>query len=524
MDDINQWLTTLGLGQYAAVFTANDIDLEVLPELTEPDLEKLGMSMGQRKRLLRAIAALSIPQHDTRPAATSSPAQLQPGTPILLEGERRQTTVLFSDLSGYTAMNEMLDPEEVEGLLSRIKTEAVQIVESYGGIVNQFVGDEVLALFGIPTAHEDDPVRAVRAALELHAMVRRISVEAEGCLGQPIRLHTGISTGLVVTNLRDQRDGTYGITGDTVNTAARLKAQADADAILVSPEMQRWIADFFATETLEAVALKGKAQSIIPYQVVHQTRVATRFEAAAQRGLTRYTGRVHDLATLHRCLEQVRAGRGQFVTVVGEAGVGKSRLLFELRHSLDRDAITVVQGRCQPYGTLTPYLPFRDALRWGLQLREEDTPEQLLAKAVTNIRTIDPALEPYIPLYLHLLSIQSEAYPLPAALQGGELRRALADALAAIITLQARRQPMVLMLEDWHWADQASDAALQRLIGLIAPYPVLLVLLYRPEYAAAWGNLSHHTPLILQPCMPVRLLTLSKRCWVPSGFRKAWRP
>jgi len=180
--------------------------------------------------------------HDLSTALHPEAAAAAPSPETAPSGERRQATILFSDLSGYTAMNERMDPEEVEGIMGRIKAEAVKIVEEHGGIVNQFVGDEVLALFGIPTAHKDDPRRAVRAALELHKLARRISPEAEGKIGRPLRLHTGINTGLIVTNLRDTRDGTYGITGDTVNTGARLKSIAEDDQILVSPETQRQIA------------------------------------------------------------------------------------------------------------------------------------------------------------------------------------------------------------------------------------------------------------------------------------------
>ena len=165
--------------------------------------------------------------------------------------------MLFSDLSGYTAMNERLDPEEVEGIMSRIKAEAVKIVEGHGGIVNQFVGDEGLALFGIPTAHEDDPRRAVRAALALHEAARSISPETEEKIGRPLRMHTGIDTGLIVTSLRDDRDGRVGITGDTVNAGARLKALAVDDQILVSPETQRLIAPYFDTEALAPVDRKS---------------------------------------------------------------------------------------------------------------------------------------------------------------------------------------------------------------------------------------------------------------------------
>ena len=171
------------------------------------------------------------------------PARL-PESPSLPEGERRHATIVFADLSGYTSMNERLDPEEVEAIMSRIKNEAVRIVERHEGIVNQFVGDEVLALFGIPTAHEDDPIRAVRAAMEIHELVRKISREVEARISTKLRMHTGISTGLVVTQIRDIRDGSYGITGDTVNIGARLATSAEADDIIVGPETYRLTSPF----------------------------------------------------------------------------------------------------------------------------------------------------------------------------------------------------------------------------------------------------------------------------------------
>jgi class 3 adenylate cyclase len=272
----------------------------------------------------------------------------------LPEGERRRATILFSDLSGYTEMNERLDPEEVEKIMSQIKKEAVRIVETHRGVVNQFVGDEVLALFGIPVAHEDDPLRAVKAALELHEMIRQMSPKVEAILGKPLTMHTGINTGLIVTNPSDDRDGLYGITGDTVNTGARLKLQAESDDILVSPETQRLIAPYFETNALDAIRMKGKTKAMIPYRVIGESKVHSRFEAAEQKGFKTYTGRDQELTALHGCLEKAIRGEGQFVTVVGEAGVGKSRLQYEFRRSLDSEKATVLQGRCQSYGSDTP--------------------------------------------------------------------------------------------------------------------------------------------------------------------------
>jgi tetratricopeptide (TPR) repeat protein len=204
------------------------------------------------------------------------------------------------------------------------------------------------------------------------------------------------------------------------------------------------------------------------------------------------------LVTLYACLEKVLRKEGQFVTVVGEAGVGKSRLLYEFRHRLEQENVTVLQGRCQAYGNDMPYFPFIDSLRWGLHLnKEKDSPAELLKKAVTNIKAIDPLLEQFIPLYLHLLSIKSD-YHLPAHLQGKELRKAIEEALVGIMTLNTQHKPMILILEDWHWSDDASQAALRNLIGVIASYALMIVVTYRPIYPASWGYLSHHTPVRLK--------------------------
>lgn len=432
------------------------------------------------------------------PSSVQRPPQITPSFSAVPAGERRQATVMFSDLTGYTAMNEVLDPEEVEALMTHLKNEAVRIVEHHGGIVNQFVGDEVLALFGIPTAHEDDPVRAVRAALELHILVRQLSPQVEGHLRQPLRMHTGIHTGLIVITQRDDREGRYGIIGDTVNTGARLKAQAEADTILVSPEVQQLIAPYFETKPLSPLVMKGKASPLTPYQVMGETQIQSRFEAAAHRGLTPYTGRERELTILHTCLDKVRAGQGQFVSVMGEAGVGKSRLLYEFRQTLITQKILVLQGRCQSYGNVSSFLPFLEVLRQRLDLREEDSSAELLQKAMANITAINPVLERYLPLYLSLLSIP-HTLPLPSPLEGQDLQHILHEALAALFCLQTQQQPTVLMLEDWHWADEASVAFLHYLLRIIAPHPVMVIVTYRPEYTPHWGNLSYQTTLNLHP-------------------------
>jgi class 3 adenylate cyclase/tetratricopeptide (TPR) repeat protein len=401
------------------------------------------------------------------------------------EGERKYVTVLFSDLSGYTAMSEKLDPEELKEITTGIFSQISKVIDKYEGFVEKFVGDAVMALFGVPKAHEDDPIRAIRAAREIHELVDSISPEVEKTFGQPISMHTGINTGLVVTGEVDMGKGTHGVAGDTINLASRLSNLAKAGEILVGPDSYRQAEGYFVFNRLEPTKLKGKTKSIVTYRVVQETKVRSRFEAAERRGFTNFTGRKQELTTLSACLEKAIAGQGQLVTVVGEAGIGKSRLLSEFRHSLDRERITVLEGRCQSYGTETPYLPMVNALRRGLNLQEKDSPNQLLEKTVANIRAIDPALESYIPM--------------PQNLKGEELRSALQEALTAILTLNTRRKPMVCIFEDWHWRDEASDLALKHLVGVIVSYPLMLVVLYRPKHEARWGSLEIHTPLVLKP-------------------------
>ncbi len=414
------------------------------------------------------------------------------------KGERRQATVVFSDLSGYTAMNEKLDPEEVEVIMSRIKVEAVKIVESHGGIVNQFVGDEVLALFGIPTAHEDDPRGAVRAALEMHEMACGVSGEVEEKIGRALRLHTGINTGLIVTNLRDARDGSFGITGDTVNTGARLKALAEDDQILISPETRRRVAPFFELEALPPETLKGKDATFTPYRIVGETAVETRFEASERRGLSRYVGRERELEMLWECFHQAEQGRGQVVSVVGEAGLGKTRLIYELRTALDLSQVNQVRGRCAATGESMSYLPFVDLFQRWFRIRDTDPPAQMLDKARSGALALEPALEEHLPALLHLLSIPGED-SLPPGMASEAIQRKVQAALKACLLAGCREQPLVMVFEDLHWVDGSSETMIQQYIEALPAQRALLLLSFRPEYRPPWGHYSHLTPLVLKP-------------------------
>ncbi|MCH7478737.1 MAG: AAA family ATPase, partial [SAR324 cluster bacterium] len=424
------------------------------------------------------------------PTAESPPPAAEPAA-VAPEGERRNVTAAVLILSGLTSLGEGSDPEESEKAILRIREQVQRAVEDNGGLVNQFLRDEVVAIFGIPAAHEDDPVRAVRAA----------RAALDGPNGNPagkgkLSVKAGIDTGLVLVKPGEEGGGRYAVTGTALTRAAELAAAAKKTQILVSGETQRRIAPYF---DLKEGRAKKKGAGDPPFLVIDESAVRTRFEASEWRGLTAFSGREQELVTLRGCLDKALGGQGQFATIMGEAGIGKSRLLHEFRQGLDRDQINVLEGRCQSTGENTPYLPFVNALRRGLRLSDKDSPEALGEKVAANTLAIDSALEPYIPLYLHLLSLHNENYPLAENLKGEDLRAAIGQALGAFITQSALRQPMVFILEDWHWTDEASDAALRFFLGLVASIPLLLIVSLRPEYDRAWPNLSFHAHLVLQP-------------------------
>jgi predicted ATPase/class 3 adenylate cyclase len=409
---------------------------------------------------------------------------------ILPEGERRHATVVFADLCGYTEMTDAIDPEEVALLLNRILQAATRIVEAHGGMVNQFVGDQVTAVFGVPASHDDDPRRAVAAALEMHRLVRRLNEEVGARLPQPLAFHTGVNTGLVVTQRRDDREGKFGLTGDAVNTAARLRSVAQPDEIVIGPATHRAVEAYFRTEPLGSQALRGKSQPMELYRVLGPA-VQNWSEVAQRRGLSRYTGREREHARLDEWVKDVRAGRGRFVAVIGDPGLGKSRLFFELRRSADDGATTVLEGHCEAYGSVTAFHPFLDVLRQLFEMRPDDGPEAAIRKVVQAAQSFGADVAERIPVYLHLLSIRSAAHPLPRHMVEEELRRAILEALRALLAAVARRRPSVLLLEDWHWADEPSEIALRWIIRrLTAEYPLLVVVSRRPGSEPDWTELN----------------------------------
>jgi tetratricopeptide (TPR) repeat protein/class 3 adenylate cyclase len=399
-------------------------------------------------------------------------------------GERRRATVLVSVVAGYAELVERLAPGQVEEVVGRIRSAAVDTMRRHGGVVNQSIAEEIVSLFGIPAAHEDDDLRAVRAALELHARTREIGASLPGAAGARLRMHSGVHGGSVVAQRLREGPRRYAVTGAPVQIAAQLASAAEPDAILVSPECHRLIAPFMRAEPREAVAVQPGAPPVTPHRILGDSGVDSRLEAPERRTLTPYTGRAAELHSLEAQVERARRGDGGLVLLTGEAGSGKSRMLHELRAGAAASEFRIVQGRCRSYGGAASYLPFVEALDGALEVKEQDGGAPAVPRLVARIRAIEPSLEPFIPLYLHLLSIQSDLFPLPRYLRGEHFQAAMLEALAAFFTSYAQRAPALLLLEDWHWADEASRQALRHLAETVSACPLLIVVTTRPESGA----------------------------------------
>jgi class 3 adenylate cyclase len=419
----------------------------------------------------------------TLAGASSRPAARDQGDAA---PERREATLLFADLRGYTEWTTEADVEEVAQVMAAIKDGAAEIVHTYGGVVNQFVGDEVMAVFGFPHGNEDDPRRAVNAALELHAFVRSARITRMLSGGRKLVFHSGIDTGVVLAQSRDVRDGLFDLNGSAVNRAARLRAEAAEDEILVSETTHRLIAPFFRTEALAARLLKGLAEPVACFRVQARRQVRSSFDVALERGLTPYIGRRAELATLESYLADAGRGEARLVSLAGPPGVGKTRLIHELAERARSRGFTVLRGQCQSYGNIPPFQPFLETLQDAIGLRQAGAGDisevkDLAEQTVRRVLELDPALEPHLPVYLYLLSLSDGSRKLPQSLRGNALREAVIIALGAILIAHAKKRPVLVVVEDWHWADEASDALFRRLAQVSEGHSIIAVVTYRSD-------------------------------------------
>jgi class 3 adenylate cyclase len=391
--DVGGWLRSLGLGQYDALFRASEIDADILPELTEVDLEKLGVPLGHRKRLLKAISSLTAAETLAAPSAST-------GAKSHDAAERRQLTVMFCDLVGSTAVSTRLDPEELREEIRAYQNACSGAVGRYDGFVAKFMGDGVLAYFGYPRAHEDDAERAMRAGLELAASVTRLETRRK----ERLAVRIGIATGLVVVGdlVGEGSAQEQAVVGETPNLAARLQALAEPGQIVLAGATRRLVGDLFRPRELRRKAVKGFAEPVEAFAVEGVAATESRFEAVRRR-LTDLVGRAAESALLRDRLREAWAGAGQIVLLSGEAGIGKSRLASQLAAEVASEPHTRLRYQCSPYHCDSVLHPFVVQLGRAARLAPEDPPEAQLDKleAVLALARITETA----PLFASLLSI-----------------------------------------------------------------------------------------------------------------------
>ena len=493
-DDIGRWLEDIGLSKYADVFAENEIDSTVLPDLSEADFEKIGIPMGPRKKMLRAIEELNVAAQ-----GTESTVEARVGRAASAEAERRQLTVMFCDLAGSTALSERLDPEDLREVLRAYQEICAEVTGRYDGYIAKYIGDGLLVYFGYPQAHEDDAQRAVRAGLEIVVSVAGLSERIREPLNIDLAVHLGIHTGLVVAGemgAGDTREE-MAIVGETPNVAARLEGLAEPGSVLISESTHNLIEGLFVCENLGPQSLKGISKPVDVYRVQGETDARSRFEAVASRGLMPMVGREQEMALLLDRWEQAKGGEGQVVLLSGEAGIGKSRIVEMLRDGVGAEDHVRLRYQCSPYHTNSALHPIIDQLERAGGFARDDPIDIRLDKLESLLAQSSTESAEAAPLLAALLSIPTGDRFAPLEMSP-ELQKE--RTLAALINQMnglAERRPVLIIFEDAHWIDPTSQELLDLIVDHAQAIKALVVITYRPVFTAPWGGHPHVTSLTL---------------------------
>jgi class 3 adenylate cyclase len=410
--------------------------------------------------------------------------------------------VLFADLKGSMELLADRDPEEARKLLDPVLERMMEAVHRYDGTVNQVMGDGIMALFGAPVAHEDHAVRACYAALRMQELVKGYAERAFRTHGVTVRIRVGLNSGeVVVRSIRSDLRMDYTAVGQTTHLAARMEQLAPPGAIWITAETLHLAENFVQVQPLGPVPVHGLDAPVEVYEVVAAGQVRTRFQAAALRGLSRFVGRDAEMEQLRAALEGARRGHGEVVAVVGEPGVGKSRIFQELIHSHRVAGCRTLQASSVAYGRATSYLPVIDLLKAYLRIDERDDTRSIRAKATGHLLTLDEALKDVVPPVLWLLDALPEEDGL-RDLEPPQRRQLTLDAVKRLLLRESRVQPLVIVVEDLHWIDSETQALLDSLVESVPAAPVLLLVNYRPEYSHAWTGKSYYRQLRIDPLPP----------------------
>jgi class 3 adenylate cyclase/predicted ATPase len=490
--NLTEWLGKLGLDQYAQTFAENNIDCSVLPDLTDNDLEKLGVSLGHRKKLLRAIEALAIAR---QPSGTTAPvSSVSAVSPSLVqhrEAEFRQITVMFCDLVGSTQLSEKLDPEDLRKLIDTYRRACSTAIGRYGGEVARYFGDGVMAFFGWPTAHEDDALRAVHAALEIVSGVAKIS--------GPVTLacRVGVCSGpVVVGEIGDSTPWPMDAVGETPNIAARLQTLAASNTVLISDSTRRLVSAAFDLQDLGPQELKGVTEPVHVYRVLAAKNIASRFEAAHTGSLTPLVGRSSELSLLLDRWQKAKEGDGQVILLSGIPGVGKSRLLHELKSHIQDESCLLLHYQSSPYHSQSAFFSVIEQLKQAANLTAREADADKIAKLQAYLpRLTDGSIKPLL-LIANLLSIPTENHRLLLALTSQQIKNRTISTLVDVLLAFSLQRPTLCIFEDAHWLDASTLELLEHIISRIDHARVLLIVSCRPEFRPAWmahSNITTHS-------------------------------
>jgi class 3 adenylate cyclase/tetratricopeptide (TPR) repeat protein len=422
-------------------------------------------------------------------------------TKAALEGERKKITVLFADTRASMELLADRDPEDARKLLDPVLEHMMAAVHRYEGTVNQIAGDGIMALFGAPLAHEDHAVRACYAALDMQAAIRRYAEKVRASHGVEVQIRVGLSSGeVVVGSISSNLRMAYNAVGQTAHLAARMEQLATPGTIRLTVDTLRLAEGYIEVKSLGLAPVKGLAQPVEIYEVIGARHPGARFNASAARGLTRFVGRENEIEELGQALARTAAGRGQVIAILGEPGVGKSRLVWEVTHSHHAQGWLVLQAGAVSYGKATSYLPIVDLLKGYFRIEDRDGPDRVREKVTSKLLALDPALEGQLPALLSLLDAPSDD-PQWAALDPALRRRQTLDAVKRLLLRESQVQPLLVVIEDLHWIDSETEAVLDGLIESLPAARLLLLVNYRPEYqhAAAWGSRTYYGRLMLEP-------------------------
>lgn len=481
MADLGAWLDSLGLRKYLALFAENDVDIEVLPALSDDELRELGLPIGARKKILQAAREL-------RAQRTSVPPSPREPSPAI--SERRQITVMFSDIVGSTALAERMDVEDLRAVLLAYQQASAEAVERHGGHVAQYLGDGVMAYFGYPRALEDGAAGAVLAALAIVNRIRQVNERLVSQYGVLLAIRVGLHTGLVVAgDLGAGRTREHLAIGETPNVGARIQGLADPSTVVVSEATWRLVEGFFVAVPLGAQSLRGVGEPVALYRIVGPSGVTNRFEArAAARPLTPLVSRDIELSLLQKRWELAQDSEGQAVLVQGEAGIGKSRLVQAFRDALRSTEHETVTLSCSSHHQASAFHPVADYLGRVLGLESGDATEareERLHGLLTRLR-LTPERH-LAPLAL-LLGISTDAR-LPS--DANQVRRLILDALLELVLSLATDRPLLFVTEDLHWIDPSTQEHLTQVVDAIGDRPVLILMTARPDYRGPWNGLAH---------------------------------